>query len=268
MPKNHGTRREHIVPKEHMRRFFDNRGKITVCRYDGHTYATSNLYDLCATDNYYDSGDPYSKNSAESQLYEIETELHPEIDKVLGDHFSGVEWHKIMRYVYLLSDRSVHMRDTITNLKEDLNYKSEKDEQMRHILTGQKNITLLVKNYIKITDATNGEEFISADVPVVKLDMRLPLEEMLSKNLLNCPEEIAHICPISPYKCLIMYPKGSKYFTVLDENNVFSSQNINRLLSHYAVECIFYKSKLAEDVKDKFINTTNPTIMEIRKCMK
>jgi len=171
--KHDGMRNEHIVSIAHIKRFLNDDGQINVYRFSGNSYSKYELDELCSALNYYDSGDPYSKKSAESFITDLENELQPYVDKVINGTNSPTDDVKIFKYVKHLLERSRDTRLSAKDMPDELKLSNEKDTHFRHIVTGSWLNEIISDDYCcSIVDAKNGEEFITSDQPVICLDTR------------------------------------------------------------------------------------------------
>ena len=242
-------------------------------RYSGESFqtqVTKSRFEIGGMTNFYDADDPYDDKAVEEKLKQMERTLHPLIDKVIETKNDESGGYATSLYVSMLYNRSVFKRETCRQFAS-----TDKDVKKMHELLIAFGIYFLaleeIDNFKCGVLSTNTEKFITSDNPVAYVNSWEFFKESINYEENTIPDENKRsedvfMCPLSPSVCAVLYRKDSKYSKQLLENgSYYTVENINRLVADQAIEWVFSEDPLDEKLKEIFMNSTNPHMMDLRK---
>lgn len=171
---------QHIVPREHLRRFTGQDGFLFVHRLDGgeiHPPFKKSPDNVCKEDNYYDE-DPYREGSIEHGLKIVEDRGQKAIDEVLLDRGGIPERRDIIGYVSMLVGRSKETSESYRRRNQADLWDAKDDDEliMRQVSVLESFDTLFLHRLdeFRTLELRNSGAipFITGDVPyaIVRLD--------------------------------------------------------------------------------------------------
>lgn len=229
---------QHYVPKVSLKRFTDSKGMLKVYKKDlSKTYLQDPKHVACE-DLMYDI-DPEERYSVENYLKSIEDECQGCIDRIIEGKSPLEDQVIAVRYVSMIIGRSVKLKQiesenpTPPEAKpygyDIRNTYIEGITESKRMLMG-----IPVEDYCGIImHAVEPYFFITADVPYTLINLSTdgpllkkedvewalsstPLDQFMDsktwrmkKELARCMNDALIACPLTPDRCLIIWPKGA-----------------------------------------------------------
>lgn len=233
-------KKQHVVPKFHLRHFSNNDVLNTLNIADGKEYPV-NIEDACCWNYFYDKN-PNAIDSMENILCHDEEELSKPINSLIDDNTS-VSPDTLIRYVCMLLARSQSIAEYTSYANIDNKRKLMKNyyQHRHHLLNGEdRNLFTAI-----VLETPAEEEFITADIPYYCQNVCFE-RETSSVNDFDNEDYWAWFCPISTTKCIVIVRKSNICDMILKgiQETKGIAQTINVNLIYYANEHAFSKSSI------------------------
>ena len=254
----------HYVPRMHIYYFTEDRtfdkkhnplSPVNVKPKGRKPYPTKSLSGICSIEDFYDKTVYSNQDSIENILATYETYFNKKIEKLRQGIDDGVNSDVIVSYISMMMSRSIELRNSIEDTIEELQSGSDpKDIQTLFILSGLDNLDgHLISDYkASILIAPAGEEYITSDVPVIKVNNCEMINKMgIDVDFSKCKgyeKEFVYICPLSSICCAIVYLKDSANCnSFVKDGRFYTVENINRMMSSQAIQYLFYAHKVSDE---------------------
>ncbi len=254
----------HYVPRMHIYYFTESRTfdkdhnpktPVTIKRRGKEPFKKKNLDGICSEPNFYDTEITKDKDSIEGILADYELYFNKKLEKLREGINDGVGTDVVASYVANLEARSIIYREMAIDAVKELGSKSNpKNIQILSLIKGLDYLgDYPIEEYTGVFIIAEGDhEFITSDVPVIRLNNCEVIREIgididFSK-MVGYERETVYICPLSSLCCAIIFHKGSKNCdSFVKLGDIYTLDNINRLMCNQAREYLFYAHHISEE---------------------
>lgn len=262
------TKKQHFVPRFYLKNFTDTPKRIGVHNFKNEkTVKSSNLYNQCQKDFFYDKD-----NVIEDNLAKLEREVANLLRRIIEEEHLSVltnyELFNILFFVILQNSRTEVSSDKVSQLGEVFIDKIVGEHKLKiekgHIIAMRNSFMLTyIASDLKLALLVNNTQipFITSDHPV---SLTNPLFDRINKKALGgvgyAKKGLVITFPISSKLCLVYYDynsyflgRGRREIIIEDANNI---KSINRMSASSCNENFYFDPELSDELINDIVSSS------------